>query len=104
MTVLILLVLLGAILWFWQDSLRARERAWEAGVRACQRCRVQLLDDTVALQKIGLRRDIQGRIRLERLYIFEFSDTGNTRRCGSIILLGRHVEVLYMESNDLLIP
>ena len=104
MTLLLLLALLAAILWFWQDSLRAREQAWKAGVCACQRCHVQLLDDTVALQKIGLRRNAKGRLCLERHYVFEFSDTGNTRRYGSVILLGRHVEVLYMEPNDLFVP
>ena len=101
---LLLLLLLGLALWFWQSSLRARERAREAGFKACQRCRVQLLDDTVALHKLWIRRNTHGRLCFERLYIFEFSDTGDSRRRGSVTLLGGQVEVLHMEPGDLLIP
>ena len=104
MNALIFLSLLGLALWFWVDSLRARERAGEACRRACQRCQVQLLDDTVALKKLGWRRNSAGRLCWERLYGFEFSDTGATRRQGSLVMLGKQVEVLYMEPNEVLIP
>ena len=104
MNELFLLLLLGLLLWFWQSSLRARERAREAGLEACRSCQVQMLDDTVSLHKLWLRRDLRGHLCLERLYIFEFSDTGDSRRRGSITLLGGQVEVLHMEPGDLLIP
>lgn len=103
MNTLLLLVLLGLMLWFWQDSLRARERAREASALACQRSGVQLLDDTVALERLWLRRDRDGRLRLERVYLFEFTDTGATRRLGRLVMLGDRVEVLHMEGGDLLI-
>ena len=35
--------------------------------------------------------------RLRRTYGFEFSDTGNNRRSGSIVMLGGEVESLYTE-------
>lgn len=104
MTSLVFLLCLGLLLWFWQDSLRAREGAKEAGLQACRRCQVQLLDDTVALEKIWLRRDYSGQLCIERLYVFEFSDTGTVRRFGSVLMLGRRVMVLRMEPGDLLIP
>lgn len=104
MNALLLLLLLGLALWFWQDSLRARELARTAGTRACRLSSVQLLDDTVALERLWLRRDAGGRLQLERLYVFEFSDTGETRRRGSVTMLGGRVEVVAMEGGDLLIP
>ena len=104
MSTLVLLLLIGLMLWFWQDSLRARERARDASLQACQRCHVQLLDDTVALEKIWPRRNSVGRLCLERLYVFEFSDTGAVRRCGSVMMLGSEVQLLHMEPGDLLIP
>ena len=104
MTSLIFLFFLGFLLWFWQDSLRARERAKEAGLQACRRCQVQLLDDTVALERIWLRRDDAGQLCLERLYVFEFTDTGTARRFGSVLMLGQRVMILRMEPGDLLIP
>jgi len=104
MSMLILLLVLGLILWFWRDSLRARERARDASARACQRWGVQLLDDTVALEKLWLRRNTDGWLQWERTYTFEFTDTGANRRLGRVIMIGERVEVLAMEGGDLLIP
>lgn len=101
---ILLLLLLGLVLWFWQDSLRARDIARMASTHACRISRLQLLDDTVALERIWLRRDEHGRLQIERIYIFEFTDTGNTRRRGSVTLLGHRVELVALEGSDLLIP
>jgi hypothetical protein len=94
----------GVGLWFWRDSLGAREQARAASSRACRQIGVQLLDDTVALERLWWRRDRDGRLRLERLYLFEFTDTGLARRTGSVLLVGWRVEVLRMEGGDLLVP
>ena len=91
-------------LWFWRDSLGAREQASAASARACQQSHVQLLDDTVALERLWWRRDRDGRLKLERLYLFEFTDTGQYRRVGGVLLVGWRVEVLHMEGGDLLVP
>ncbi len=91
-------------LWFWRDSLGAREQARAASSRACRQVNVQLLDDTVALERLGLRRDHDGRLKWERLYVFEFTDTGQRRQTGSVLLVGWRVEVLHMEGGDLLLP
>ena len=82
-----LLALVGGAL-FWVDSLRARERAVIAGRAACERYGLQLLDDTVAIAQLRLARDDDGRLRLRRTYAFEFTDTGNNRRRGAIVMLG----------------
>jgi len=58
----------------------------------------------VALERLWLRRDRDGRLKLERLYVFEFTDTGLIRRVGSVLLVGWRVEVLHMEGGDLLVP
>ncbi len=94
----------GAGLWFWRDSLGAREQACTASQRACQQSQLQWLDDTVALERLWWRRDRDGRLQLERLYVFEFSDTGQTRRIGSVLLVGWRVEMLHMEGDGLLMP
>ena len=98
------LLLSGIGLWFWRDSLGAREQARAASSRACRQSNVQLLDDTVALERLWLRRGRDGRLKLERLYVFEFTDTGLIRRVGSVLLVGWRVEVLHMEGGDLLVP
>ena len=94
-TAAIVLIVAGA--WFWVDSLRARERALVAGRRACERYGVQLLDETVQFAKLRLARDEEGRLRLQRSYSFEFSDTGNNRRHGAIVMLGAELQDMQFE-------
>lgn len=89
------LVLAGAYLWV--DSLRAREHAVAAGRAACARYGVQLLDETVSFTRLRLARDDEGRIRLRRTYVFEFSETGDNRRQGAIVMLGARLEHLQLE-------
>ena len=91
------LLLVAAGLLLWVDSLRARERAVKAGREACQRYELQFLDDTVSFARIRLARDEEGQLKIGRTYTFEFSDTGNNRRQGAIVMLGGEVQDLHME-------
>jgi hypothetical protein len=94
---------LAAILGFaagvllWVDSLRARERAVKAGRSACERYELQFLDDTVSFARVRLARNHDGELRIARTYTFEFSDTGNNRRQGAIVMLGGEVQDLQLE-------
>ena len=91
----LVLIVAGGLLW--ADSLRARERAVRAGRSACERYNLQFLDDTVSFARIRLARDDGGQLKISRTYTFEFSDTGNNRRHGAIVMLGGHVADLHME-------
>lgn len=91
------IVLIVAVALFWVDSLRSRERALAAGRAACGRYGVQLLDETVAFARLRLARDEAGRLRLRRTYTFEFSDTGNNRRHGAIVMLGGELQDMQLE-------
>ncbi len=90
--------------WFWVDSMRAREVALEAGRRACDAEGVQFLDWTVVVVKIRIGRSGDGRLRLRRIYEFEFSDTGNNRLRGSITLLGTQLIALYLAPKEGAVP
>ena len=91
------LLFIVLVAFFWIDSLRARERALAAGRAACERYAVQFLDETVAFARLRLGRDDEGRLKLARTYTFEFSDTGNNRRHGAIVLLGTALQDVQME-------
>jgi hypothetical protein len=93
----IALVLIGAGIFLWLDSLRARERAVQAGRTACQRYDLQFLDETVSFTKLRLARDHDGQLKIARTYTFEFSDTGNNRRHGAIVMLGGELQDLQLE-------
>ncbi len=85
---LTLFALAGA--WFWRAQ-GAREYALQATRLHCQREAVDLLDQTVALKKVWLRRDASQRMRLWRLYQFEFTVTGGERYTGHTEMLGPRV-------------
>ena len=91
------IALIAAGLFLWLDSLRARERAVQAGRAACARYELQFLDDTVSFARLRLERDDEGQLKLARTYTFEFSDTGNNRRQGAIVMLGGAVRDLQLE-------
>jgi hypothetical protein len=91
------IVLIAGGIFLWLDSLRARERAVAAGRAACQRYSLQFLDDTVSFARLRLRRDEDGQLRIARTYTFEFSDTGNNRRHGAIVMLGGELADLQLE-------
>ncbi|MGH8681287.1 MAG: DUF3301 domain-containing protein [Burkholderiales bacterium] len=83
--------------WFWYDSMRARERAVALGRQACEREGLQFLDETVLCTRTRPARAADGRVRLRRVYRFEFSDDGASRRAGHLVLLGPHLESLELE-------
>ncbi|MBI5005845.1 MAG: DUF3301 domain-containing protein [Nitrosomonadales bacterium] len=91
------LAVLGLGGWFWLHSIRILEIARNAGKQACMRMDVQFLDDTVAGTKLALARDSSGRRVLRRTYRFEFSETGDSRREGEVVMLGERVERVAME-------
>ncbi len=99
---IIISLLLVALGWFWMSSLRVLEIARNAGRQVCIKADVQFLDDTVAGIGIALVRDASGRRVLRRTYRFEFSETGNTRLEGKVIMLGDKVESVTMDPYQIL--
>ena len=88
------ILLLAGIAWLWLDSLKAREAAIHAAREVCAAEGLLLLDDTVAICGLKPARDEEGRLKLQRAYDFEYSDTGNNRLKGSVVLRGRRVVII----------
>lgn len=98
MEIISLLLSSAALGWYGYDSLRALETARRKGREVCRDANVQFLDDTVARTSLELARDSSGRRVLRRSYRFEFSETGNSRLEGNLVLLGDTVESVTMEA------
>jgi len=94
MSEIILLLLFAALAWLWWDSMQAREAAVAAARAACVAEGLLFLDDTVGIAGIKPARNAYGRLLLQRSYDFEFSDTGDNRIKGSVVMLGRRVLLL----------
>mgnify|MGYP003600378527 CR=1 FL=1 len=85
--VLMLLATGGA--WLWHNH-GLRERALERVKQHCAKLDIELLDGNVALKRIGIVKDANGRRRLARIYTFEFTVTGEARHNGTITQFGAH--------------
>ena len=88
---LVSLLLLGAVVWFWFDSLKARESGLAAARRACQREGLQFLDETVVGHGFKFARDDKGHLVLRRGFDFEYSLSGDDRYLGAVIIEGRDI-------------
>ncbi|TBR40117.1 MULTISPECIES: DUF3301 domain-containing protein [Dyella] len=84
---LIWLIVLAAITGLWLKMSRLRELAIAEARRQCERHGLQLLDETVGLRGIRLRK-LDGQRVFERGYAFEVSIDGNDREPGRIWFAG----------------
>jgi len=80
-----LLILLG--IYVWHGALKAREQARALSHALCAQAHVQLLDQTVALQRLSFARGSDGRLHLRRRYRFDISTDGVDRHAGSLEIL-----------------
>jgi hypothetical protein len=86
-----LLILLIAIVlaWAaWSSARAAAARAEEAGRDACAAAGVQWLDQTVHANGMRLRRGDDGRLGFERSFRFEYSEDGQDRHVGRLVISG----------------
>ncbi|MCV6624930.1 MAG: DUF3301 domain-containing protein [Cellvibrionaceae bacterium] len=83
---LLILVLGGLYTW---GAVRVKELAYQAAARRCQLEDVQLLDQSIALKSLKLRRGPSGSLGLQRQFAFEFTSTGTQRYQGWVIMQGQ---------------
>ena len=89
MSDLLILMIVGSLGWaFWSAARGAAERAEELGRDACNAAGVQWLDQTVHAAGLRLRRGDDGRLGFERTFRFEYSEEGDDRHVGRLVLRG----------------
>jgi hypothetical protein len=94
----VMLLILGLVGWLWWDSRGVAERATVAARAYCGNAGVSFLNDTVAWQKIRLKRNRNGRMQLQRTYLFEFASDMQQRYRGEIVMLGKKVESISLDA------
>lgn len=85
----------------WLKLSTARERAVREARQQCQQHGLQLLDETVGLRAVRLRR-INGLRRVERCYGFEVSIDGHDREPGRLWMIGDALSSLSLPTIELL--
>jgi len=82
------------LVWYWQAAVKAKEAAIMAAKKRCQEEGVQMLDDSMAIDSLRLRRMQKGSMGLWRRYGFEFSATGNQRYQAWVVVHGGRVVLI----------
>lgn len=90
-------ILLLGFGWLWLENQGVRDRAIAIAKDFCAKENVQFLDEAMAAVSYRLKRDAHGRLAIARTYQFEFSDTGDNRLKGTIIMLGKNLETLHLQ-------
>ncbi|MGY8869637.1 MAG: DUF3301 domain-containing protein [Pseudomonadales bacterium] len=88
-------------LWYWWSAQQVREIALNAARKRCKEMSLQLLDESVSLRALWLKRDDNGQLRVWRRYIFEFSSTGEDRYQGKVIMLSLRITHVELEPHRL---
>ncbi len=101
---IILLFILGIAAWFWFDTQRSQEMAINICKQVCGQLHLQLLDQTIALKRIRFKRNNRGILCVQRTYQFEFSDGGNNRQRGMVIMRGISMEMLEIHGYRVISP
>jgi len=96
---LFLSALLIAAYVYWRSAQHVKEIALAATRRHCLSLDVQMLDDYVALSDCTLARDCNGKVRIKRRYLFEFSATGEDRYDGVCVMLGRQIAAIELAAH-----
>jgi len=100
---LLLLIVLMAIAGTWLVLSRARDRAIREARWRCQQHGLQLLDETVGLSGVRVRR-FRGQRVLERRYSFEVSIDGDDREAGHLWMIGSLLTALILPTIELYTP
>lgn len=96
LSLLLVFAVFGAL---WFDHRRVQDIAVARCRQACERAGVQFLDDVAPAWRVRLARAADGRLRLQRLFTFEYSTPTGERRGGSLVMLGRVPLALHLDSD-----
>jgi len=87
-----ILLTVFALAWHFFSELKVREIALNAARLHSDKMDVQLLDQSVGVHRVWLKRGRDNRLHIWRNYQFEFTSTGDERYKGHVITLGEWVE------------
>lgn len=95
----ILLICLGVL--YWWSAYGIKQLALQATKVYCKKMELQMLDESIALRRISLKRDQWGRLKLLRFFNFEFASIGDERYRGTITMHGRHCVDIRLEAHKI---
>jgi len=95
-----LLVLLVFLIYIWYETFRLREYVLIKCKQVCRESNLQLLDQTIALAALSIKKTPSGRFHLYRCYGFEFSVNGTERLRGFVDMMGSYISAIRLEDAE----
>lgn len=90
-----------AFAWWWTGS-KTHELATALARQACKQRQLQFLDQTTALTQLKPARNTKGAFCWLRTYQFEFTDQGQFRDAGIVIMHGQQLkEIVFPYTRDI---
>ncbi len=86
-------------LWWSLNTLK--QLAFTHATRRCKESGVQILDSSISLKRLWLRRNSRGRFSLWTQHEFEFSSTGARRYRGTVVMLGKRIDSIDLEPHQI---
>lgn len=77
--------------WYWWRAKAISDSVLTVARRHCKTMDVMLLDDAIYLRGVWFKRDHEGRMRVWRRFMFDFTSTGEERYQGRVIMLGSRI-------------
>ena len=84
---------------FWWKTQGIKQLAYTIAKRRCEEANVQLLDQSVMLKRLRIRRVHSGGLSVVRFFEFEFTASGAERYQGEVEMLGQHLVRVGMEAH-----
>ena len=94
-----LTVLVFCAAWYWLRARELKDHILKYAARHCEELSLKLLDESVVLKELKPVKSSQRGICLKRRYIFDFTSTGEDRYQGEIVIIGRHIEHIKLETH-----
>ena len=95
---LIFISAIALVVAFWWKTQGVKQLAFTIAKRRCDEVGVQLLDQSIMLKRLRLRRGRSGGLSVVRFFVFEFSASGAERYRGEVEMLGQHLARVEMEA------
>lgn len=95
---IILIVTAGFGAWLFWQQLAIRELALRHAISACEKNDLQLLDQSIGLHKIRVKKLNGGGMGVLREYSFEFTSTGEQRYNGKVFVVGRTLQGVKLDA------
>jgi len=94
-----LTVLVFCVAWYWLRARELKDHILKYAARHCDELSLKLLDESVVLKELKPHKSSRGGLCIKRRYVFDFTSTGEDRYQGEIVIIGRQIEHITLETH-----